>query len=89
MTYINEREPAGIIVHDGQAGVFVHYGAVLRGIRDSICAPGDIVEVDGQTNGEGFAPDVVPTDIRRIGARRAAAAEAGPLRGADERRLRL
>ena len=23
VTYINEREPAGIIVHDGRAGVFV------------------------------------------------------------------
>ena len=26
VTYINQREPAGIIVHDGQAGVFVRYG---------------------------------------------------------------
>ncbi|MEO7272800.1 MAG: hypothetical protein ABI211_12450, partial [Vicinamibacterales bacterium] len=26
VTYINEREPAGIIVHDGTAGVFVRYG---------------------------------------------------------------
>ena len=26
ITYINEREPAGIIIHDGIAGLFVHYG---------------------------------------------------------------
>ena len=26
VTYINEREPAGIIVHDGSAGLFVRYG---------------------------------------------------------------
>lgn len=26
VTYINERDPAGIIVHDGKAGQFVRYG---------------------------------------------------------------
>ena len=68
ITYINEREPAGIIVHDGRVAVFVHYGrAYLRAHPRIELHPGDIVEVDGVTTGEGFAPAVVPEDVRRVG----------------------
>jgi signal transduction histidine kinase len=68
VTYINERDPAGIIVHDGSAGLFVHYGRryFLKQPRLEL-HPGDIVEVDGHTSAEGFAPDVVPDTVRRVG----------------------
>ena len=68
VTYINEREPAGLIVHDGSAGLFVRYGPryFLKQARVEL-HPGDVVEVDGYTSAEGFAPDVVPDMVRRVG----------------------
>ena len=68
ITYINEREPAGIIVHDGRVAVFVHYGPAYFLAHPRIeLHPGDVVEVDGVTTGEGFAPAVVPEGVRRVG----------------------
>ena len=68
VTYINEREPAGLIVHDGGAGLFVRYGRryILKNPRLDL-QPGDVIEVDGYTSAEGFAPDVVPETVRRVG----------------------
>lgn len=68
ITYINEREPAGIIVHDGSSALFVHYGRkyFLKQARIEL-HPGDVVEVEGYTTGEGFAPAVVPEGVRRVG----------------------
>ncbi len=67
VTYINEREPAGIIVHDGRAGLFVRYGRKFVGGEVIPLRPGDVVEVEGHTTAEGFAPDVRPTHVRQIG----------------------
>jgi hypothetical protein len=68
ITYINEREPAGIIVHDGRVAVFVHYGrAYLRAHPRIELHPGDVIEVQGVTTGEGFAPAVEPDAVRRVG----------------------
>jgi signal transduction histidine kinase len=68
VTYINERDPAGIIVHDGQHGVFVYYGRKYLETHERIdLHAGDVVEIDGHTNSEGFAPDIVPHEIRRVG----------------------
>ncbi len=67
VTYINQREPAGIIVHDGQAGVFVRYGRRFLTSELVDLRPGDVIEVEGRTTAEGFAPDVRPEHIRRIG----------------------
>jgi signal transduction histidine kinase len=68
VTYINERDPAGIIVHDGQAGLFVYYGRRYISAHEPLdLHAGDVVEIDGLTNSEGFAPDVIPTDIRKLG----------------------
>ena len=68
VTYINEREPAGLIVHDGSAGLFVRYGRryFLNNPRLDL-HPGDVVEVEGYTSADGFAPDVVPESVRRVG----------------------
>ena len=67
VTYINQREPAGIIVHDGQAGVFVRYGRKFLTSELVDLRPGDVIEVEGRTTAEGFAPDVRPEHVRRIG----------------------
>jgi signal transduction histidine kinase len=68
ITYINEREPAGIIVHDGSSGLFVHYGRQYLLTHPRIdLHPGNVVEVEGHTTGEGFAPAVIPESIRRLG----------------------
>ena len=68
ITYINEREPAGIIIHDGIAGLFVHYGRTYLATQPRLdLHPGDVVEVEGRTTGSGFAPAVVPERVRRIG----------------------
>ena len=90
ITYINEREPAGIIVHDGRAALFVHYGpAYFRAHPKIDLHPGDVVEVDGVTTGEGFAPAVVPEDVRRVGHSALPPARRVPVRGTAQRRLRL
>lgn len=68
ITYINERDPAGLIVHDGTSGLFVHYGRTyLLAQPDLDLRPGDVIEVDGSTTGRGFAPAVVPDMIRKLG----------------------
>lgn len=68
VTYINERDPAGIIVHDGQHGVFVYYGRKYLETHERIdLHAGDVVEIEGHTNSEGFAPDIEPDEIRRVG----------------------
>jgi hypothetical protein len=68
VTYINERDPASIIVHDGKAGQFVRYGSKYLRTNSRIdLHPGDVIEVDGYTTGGGFAPDVFPDGVRRVG----------------------
>jgi signal transduction histidine kinase len=67
ITYINEREPAGMIVHDGEAGLFIHYGDYFVENPPVKFRPGDIVDVDGYTTGHGFAPAIVPDDVRLLG----------------------
>jgi signal transduction histidine kinase len=68
ITYINERDPAGLIVHDGSAALFVHYGRRYFLEHPHIeLHPGDLVDVEGYTTGEGFAPAVVPEAVRRVG----------------------
>ena len=90
ITYINEREPAGLIVHDGASGLFVHYGRtfILKQPRLEL-HPGDVVEIDGHTTGEGFAPAVVPDAIRKIGRSALPPARRVPYAALLERHLRL
>ena len=68
ITYINEREPAGIIVHDGRvAAVRALWPAYFLKQPRLELHPGDVVEVEGYTTGEGFAPAVVPEVVRGVG----------------------
>ena len=56
-----------MIVHDGQAGLFVHYGDFFIEQPPIALRPGDIIEVDGYTTGHGFAPAIIPDDVRLVG----------------------
>ena len=68
ITYINQREPAGLIVHDGASGLFVHFGRTYFLKQPHIeLHPGDVVDIDGYTTGKGFAPAVVPDAVRKVG----------------------
>lgn len=68
VTYINEREPAGMIVHDGRAGLFVHYGDYFVEDPPVTFKPGDLVDVEGYTTGHGFAPAIIPNNVRLVGS---------------------
>ena len=90
ITYINEREPAGIIVHDGSAGLFVHYGPTYFRTQPRIdLHPGDVVDVEGYTTGEGFAPALIPEVVRRLGRSPLPPAKHVPYAALLERHLRL
>jgi signal transduction histidine kinase len=68
VTFLDEDWPAGLIVHDGEAGQFVLYAEPYFkdhprfGLRR-----GDLVEVVGTTARGGFAPNVDPTSVRALG----------------------
>lgn len=68
ITYVNEREPAGMIVHDGKAGLFVHYfgDQVDKALRARL-RPGDVLDVRGYTSALGFAPTIVADDVALVG----------------------
>lgn len=68
VTYLDERWPSGLIVHDGEAGQFVLYAEpYLRSHPRLDLRRGDRVEVEGRTTRGGFAPNVEPTSLRKLG----------------------
>jgi signal transduction histidine kinase len=68
VTYLDEDWPSGLIVHDGTAGQFVLYTQEYFRTQPRIALrSGDQVEVEGHTVGGGFAPNVYPTLVRRLG----------------------
>jgi signal transduction histidine kinase len=64
VTYLDEQWPSGLIVHDGDMGQFVlpQLDRPYVGLR-----VGDRVEVLGRTKPGGFAPNVSPASVRRVG----------------------
>lgn len=68
VTYLDERWPSGLVLHDGTAGQFVLYAEPYFRTHPKIdLRVGDEVEVEGRTVRGGFAPDVDPTAVRRLG----------------------
>ena len=68
ITYLDERNPSGLIIHDGEAGQFVLYTYEFLRKRPPVhLRRGDIVEVEGRTTRGGFAPDVRPETLRKVG----------------------
>jgi signal transduction histidine kinase len=68
VTHIDEQADVSLIVHDGRLGQFFmppkDPGAIAawRELRR-----GDLVEIEGLTERGGFAPNVVPKVVRRLG----------------------
>ena len=91
ITYINEREPAGMIVHDGKAGLFIHYfGDQLRQrLACQTPARRHLRRPMATRARYGFAPAIVAGRSQVGGARTAADSQTGAVRGASERRIRL
>jgi signal transduction histidine kinase len=68
VTHFDEQAANGLIVHDGELGQFVaspESGPVL-GVWRAL-KQGDNVEIEGRTIRGGFAPNVLPAVIRRLG----------------------
>ena len=68
VTHIDEQADVSLIVHDGQLGQFfmppTEAGATAAWRE---LQRGDLVEIEGRTVRGGFAPNVVPKIIRRLG----------------------
>lgn len=68
VTHFDEEADVGLIIHDGELGQFVvpppRPDAVWpwRDLRR-----GDLIEIEGRTERGGFAPNVLPAVIRRLG----------------------
>jgi signal transduction histidine kinase len=68
VTYLDEDWPSGLVVHDGTAGQFVLYaGPYLETHPRLDLHAGDRIEVEGHTVRGGFAPNVMPSLVRRLG----------------------
>ena len=68
VTYLDEEWPSGLIIHDGEAGQFVLYADPYFRDRPRFgLRRGDSVEVEGRTARGGFAPNLDPTLVRKLG----------------------
>ena len=68
VTHFDEQHDVTLMVHDGEFGQFVATPKVpgsvgtWHGLRR-----GDVVQIDGRTVRGGFAPNILPTSIRKLG----------------------
>ncbi len=68
VTYLDERWPSGLILHDGDDGQFVLYAEPYLKTHPRIgLRVGDRALVEGRTATGGFAPNVEPSLVRRLG----------------------
>lgn len=68
VTHVDESAHASLIIHDGVLGQFVFPPERLAAIplwRE--LRRGDVVEIEGRTARGGFAPNIRPTAMRRLG----------------------
>ena len=68
VTHIDERDDHSLIVHDGKIGQFVmppQNPATAGGWREA--RRGDLVEIEGRTVRGGFAPNVQPSLVTKLG----------------------
>jgi signal transduction histidine kinase len=68
VTHIDEVADVGLMIHDGAFGQFVMPPADSKKVPAwSELQRGDMVEIEGRTERGGFAPNIRPTAVRRIG----------------------
>ena len=74
VTHIDELAHVTLVIHDGQLGQFVMPPLDLAAVPAwAELRRGDLVDIEGRTERGGFAPNIRPSAIRRLGARRHAA----------------
>ena len=68
VTHVDERADHSLIIHDGHLGQFVMPPPVPAQLPAwAELRRGDLVEIDGRTERGGFAPNILPAAIRRLG----------------------
>jgi signal transduction histidine kinase len=68
VTHIDEVADVGLMIHDGAFGQFVVPPRDINKVAAwSELQRGDLIEIEGRTERGGFAPNVQPTAIRRLG----------------------
>lgn len=68
VTHVDENSDSGLIIHDGEFGQFVIPPANVAAVPEwKELVRGDLVEIEGSTVRGGFAPNVQPTRVRRLG----------------------
>lgn len=68
VTHFDQVGSNSLIVHDGEFGQFVMPPANVRDVGAwADLQPGDLVEIDGRTVRGGFAPNVQPEKVRKLG----------------------
>jgi signal transduction histidine kinase len=68
VTHVDELAHVSLVVHDGELGQFVVPPADVASLPVwAELRRGDLIEIDGSTVRGGFAPNVHPAAIRRIG----------------------
>jgi signal transduction histidine kinase len=69
VTHFDEQADTGLIVHDGQFGQYVMDPTPSKASVPvwADLQQGDIIEIEGHTARGGFAPNIIPTGVRRVG----------------------
>jgi len=68
VTHIDEAAHGTLMIHDGAFGQFVVPPADVKKVPAwSQLQRGDLLEIEGRTVRGGFAPNIEPTSVRRIG----------------------
>jgi signal transduction histidine kinase len=68
VTHFDQVGGNSLVVHDGEFGQFVLNPANVRAAGTwADLQPGDLVEIEGRTVRGGFAPNVQPQKVRRLG----------------------
>ena len=68
ITHFDEQRSTGLFVFDGRSGQFIQAASGGSLVTWGPIRSGDTIEVTGRTIRGGYAPNVVPTDIRNFGA---------------------
>ena len=67
VTHVDELAHGTLIIHDGTLGQFVVPPAAAASLPDwSQLRRGDVVDIEGRTERGGFAPNILPSAIRRV-----------------------
>jgi signal transduction histidine kinase len=68
VTHIDELGHSSLIIHDGTLGQFVMPPPAGTTMPEwAVLQRGDLVEIDGRTERGGFAPNIRPSAVRRLG----------------------